>query len=75
MAKRTHSLTSEVIERDSNRKATVWLGVCGRHQKFTAPTYEEMEDKWRRHVHEETGVAPEPMGDKANRWQPEAVSA
>jgi hypothetical protein len=61
-----HRVTVEIVSRDPN----VWLASCGRHAKWTGPTYEAVEDDWRRHVHAETGTAPKPLGAKDNRWMP-----
>lgn len=61
-----HGASFEIIERNPN----VWLAKCGRHANFTGATYEEAEDKWRRHVHDETGVAPKPMCGTEGRWMP-----
>lgn len=62
----------EVIERDPNGIATAWLATCRCGERFTESTYEATEDKWRRHTHELTGVAPRPMGGTTNRWEPSA---
>lgn len=65
-----HGFSAEVIARNEQGIATQWLGKCARHAKFAGPSYEVVEDEWRKHVHAETGSAPKPMGNKADRWQP-----
>ena len=74
MTKPKHGLTMEVLERDSARKATLWLGSCGSqrtsHARWAKPTWQEVEDEWRKHVHEVTGTAPDAMGDTEGRWMP-----
>jgi len=65
-----HGVSFEVVERDDRDIATAWLATCGRHGKFVGASYEETEDKWRQHVYEVTGIAPNPMGNKEGRWTP-----
>ena len=70
-----HGFSAEVVERDENDRATVWLGRCGKHDSFIGESYEAIEDRWRQHVHAATGTVPRAMGDQENRWQPEQVTA
>jgi hypothetical protein len=66
MSAAKHNMSAQIISRSPN----VWRVKCGRHDEWTGPTYEAVEDEWRRHVHAETGKAPEPCGDKDGRWTP-----
>ena len=61
-----HSGSFAIISRGPN----VWQAKCGRHAVWTGPTYEAVEDEWRKHVHAETGKAPAPCGKKEGRWEP-----
>ena len=61
-----HGCSFVIVSRDPN----VWRATCGRHQTWDGPTYEVVEDEWRKHVHAETGTAPNPCGDKTGRWEP-----
>jgi len=61
-----HSGSFAIISRGPN----VWQAKCGRHAVWTGPTYEAVEDQWRRHVYAETGVVSQPCGDKTDRWMP-----
>lgn len=74
MTKQQHGLTVEVLERGPDNRATLWLGSCGStrtsHARWAKPTYEAVEDEWRKHLHAETGTAPEPMGSSEGRWMP-----
>lgn len=63
-----HGCSFEVVERNANRVATSWLGTCTCKQRWTGASYEETEDKWRQHVHAETGKVPRPCGSQADRW-------
>jgi len=65
-----HPGSFEVISRNASGRATVWRARCGRHRQWDGPTYEAVEDEWRRHVHAETGTMPAPMGDKTGRETP-----
>jgi hypothetical protein len=48
-----------------------WTVTCSGHAQFTEATYEQVEDAWRKHVHEQTGYAPAPTGNlTAARWTP-----
>jgi hypothetical protein len=70
MSKPKHYGNFKIVDREP----TVWMASCGRHFTATGATYAEAEDKWRQHVHAETGTAPEAWGDKSvPRWTPEAV--
>jgi hypothetical protein len=54
-----------------SRTPVVWRAECGDHVSFQGETYEEVEDKWREHVHEQTGRAPTPRGSTdVPRWTP-----
>lgn len=66
--KQTHGMSAEVIERDERGRGTAWLVTCGCKTRWTGPTYEVVEDKWRQHLHAETGTPAGPMGDKTDRW-------
>lgn len=70
-----HSFSTSVTKRDYNNRGIEWTARCGRHATWTGATYEQVEDSWRRHYYDETGVVPAAMGDKSNRWQPAEVSA
>jgi hypothetical protein len=70
-----HSFSTSVTKRDHNNRGIEWTATCGRHEKWTGATYEQVEDSWRRHVYEATGELAEATGDKANRWMPAEVSA
>ena len=74
MTKPKHDMTVEILERGPDGMATLWLGSCGSrstsHARWAKPTYEAVEDEWRKHLHEETGTAPDPMGDAEGRWMP-----
>lgn len=70
-----HGFGAEVVARDENNRATTWVGRCGRHVTFVGPSYEDIEDQWRRHVHAMTGKVPSPQGNQENRWTPERVTA
>lgn len=62
---KSHSFSASVVSHNPN----VWLARCGNHAAWDGPTYEAVEDAWRQHVHEETGVAPRAFGDTAvERW-------
>jgi hypothetical protein len=65
-----HPASFEVISRDASARATLWRAICGRHLRWDGPTYEAVEDEWRKHVHAETGTAPAPMGNRNGRWMP-----
>lgn len=65
-----HGISLEVIERDESGHATTWLGTCGCKKRFVGETYEQTEDKWRRHIYEAFGTVERPMGDKTGRWTP-----
>ena len=67
MSKPKHSGHFEIVSRNPN----VWLASCGRHFKAVADTYAQAEDEWRKHVHAETGKAPEAWGDTtaAKLWR------
>ena len=66
MSKSKHTLSVQIISRGPN----VWQGKCARHAVWTGPTYEVVEDEWRKHVHTETGKVPDLCGDRAGRWMP-----
>ena len=63
-----HGMSAEVIERNDVGRATSWLVTCQCKTRWTGPTYEVGEDKWRAHLHEATGVVAAPQGDKTDRW-------
>jgi len=76
MTKPKHNLTVAVIDRDPNGLATQWGGHCTCKAMFAAPTFEEVDDKYRMHIHRLTGKAPEPFGpNHDNRWHPAPVDA
>lgn len=68
MTQGKHGASFEIIERGPNNSWQTWLATCKCKQRWTDATYEAAEDKWRRHVHENTGIAPQPMGNRAGRW-------
>lgn len=70
-----HSFSTSVTKRDHDNRGIEWTAQCGRHATFVGATYEQVEDSWRQHHFDATGIAPAPMGDKANRWMPSVVSA
>lgn len=71
MSNSKHGASFEVIERDSAGRGITWLARCSCRTRWTGATYEEIEDKWRRHAYEVTGAAPKAMGDTvAERWAP-----
>ena len=73
MSKKTHTIVAQIIWR---LNPVVWEAKCGRHAAWTGPSYEAVEDKWRQHVYEATGQAPEPAGDTTvSRWSPEGVDS
>lgn len=53
-----------------NHNPLTWRLRCDCKEAWTAPTYEQAEDEWRKHVHAVRGIAPAPMGDTSERWQP-----
>lgn len=68
MAQPKHGCGFEIIERGPNNSWQTWLATCKCKSKWTADTYEGAEDKWRQHVHAETGIAPNPLGSQTGRW-------
>jgi hypothetical protein len=69
-----HRVDFEVTKRQPGGKATEWGAWCScsraRSDGFYGPTYDSVEDDWRRHVYELTGTAPAPFGNKTGRWMP-----
>lgn len=70
MSARKHGISVVVTARRADGYATEWRARCGHHAEWFGPTYEAVEDEWRKHVHAEMGFAPKPMGDKVDRWMP-----
>jgi hypothetical protein len=72
--RRKHAFSVQVIDRDEHGEATQWGGRCSCGPIFAAPTFEAVDDKYRRHIYDLTGKAPEPFGqDNGTRWQPAAA--
>ena len=65
-----HGGEFQVVRRDPDGRAVTWVATCEDHGAWTGPTYEAVEDEWRKHVYAETGTAPAPMGSKTGRWVP-----
>lgn len=65
-AESKHGISVTIIRRDPN----VWRGRCDCGPKWDGPTYEAVEDEWRKHVHARTGKVTKPWGDKEGRWTP-----
>jgi len=65
-----HGITVRVIERRWDARATKWAAKCGCKTTWEGPTYEAVEDEWRKHVYDATGFAPTPVGEKEGRWTP-----
>lgn len=63
-----HGCGFEIIERGPDNSWQTWLASCKCGAKWTGSSYEAVEDKWRQHVHVETGIAPDPMGAQVARW-------
>lgn len=66
-----HGLSTEIVWRNADNTQRTWRGRCGKHAEWTGPTYEYVEDEWRKHYHAETGIVPKAMGGQENRWQPD----
>jgi hypothetical protein len=66
MSAAKHGVSFVIIAREPN----VWQATCTCRERWTAPTYEAAEDRWREHIFQVKGFAPKPMGDKTNRWEP-----
>jgi hypothetical protein len=70
MSRAKHGCDFEIIERSPDNTSHTWLASCACGTKWSGPTYEVVEDKWREHYHVASGVAPSPFGHKAGRWTP-----
>lgn len=68
MPDKKHGCSFEIIERGPNNSWQTWLATCKCGERWTGPSYEVAEDKWRQHVHAITGSAPQAMGNQAERW-------
>lgn len=79
MTKPQHKGSFKAVKRNANLMATAWGGTCSCGEIWFGRSYEAVEDKWRKHRWEVTGMVPEPSGRKTRRWKPpekkEEVSA
>lgn len=70
MTKPIHKFTSKAVRRNAARQATAWAASCSCGEMYVGRSYESVEDQWRKHRWEVTGIAPVPMGRKTRRWKP-----
>lgn len=63
----SHAMQTQVVSRHPN----VWEMRCACTQRWRELLYETVEDRWREHVHAETGIIVKPGGNtKILRWAP-----
>ena len=68
MTSSKHGCSFEIIERGPKNEWQTWLATCECGERWTGPSYEVAEDKWREHHLAATTVAPKPMGSQVGRW-------
>lgn len=62
-----HDMQTHIVSRRPN----VWEMRCACGQRWRELLYESVEDRWREHVHAETGTLIKPGGNtKIERWKP-----
>jgi hypothetical protein len=70
MSTAKHGCDFQIIERSPGNRTQTWQAKCSCRAQWTGPTYEAVEDEWRKHYHGIKGEAPKPMGSKSGRWMP-----
>ena len=74
MSTAKHGAGFEIVWRSADNSQQTWRAKCSCRAEWTGPTYELVEDDWRRHVYQVRGIVVRAAGGKEGRWMPEVTA-